>query len=89
MVKSASRVMQILGLVGTSKNGLKHLDIAAGLGIPKGSLSLLLSDLVEGEFLTLDRTTKRFQIGPQILVLAGRYLADRDIVKTSQPFIRI
>ena len=88
MVKSASRVMQILDLVGKSKKGLKHLDIAAGLGIPKGSLSLLLSDLVEGEFLTLDRTTKRFQIGPQILVLAGRYLADRDIVTTSQPFIR-
>ena len=80
--------MQILGFVGKSKDGLKHLDIADGLGIPKGSLSLLLSDLVEGEFLALDKADKRFRIGPQILALAGRYLADMDIVKISQPVVR-
>lgn len=88
MVKSATRVMEILGFVGKSKNGVKHLDIADGLGIPKGSLSLLLSDLVEGEFLALDKADKRFRIGPQILALAGRYLADMDIVKISQPVVR-
>lgn len=88
MVKSATRVLQILELVGRSNDGLKHLDIAKALDIPKGSLSLLLSDLVDGCFLTINIEDKRYRIGPQILVLAGRYLADLDIIKASQPFIR-
>lgn len=88
MVKSATRVMQILELVGRSKDGLKHLDIAKALNIPKGSLSLLLSDLVGSEFLTLGEDDKRYRVGYKILVLAGRYLADLDIIKASQQFIR-
>ncbi len=80
--------MQILELVGRSKDGLKHLDIAKALNIPKGSLSLLLSDLVGSEFLTLGEDDKRYRVGYKILVLAGRYLADLDIIKASQPFIR-
>ncbi len=88
MVKSAARVMQILGLVGESRDGVKHMDIAETLQIPKGSLSLLLSDLVEGEFLTFNPVDKRYRTGPQILSLAGRFLADMDIVKITQPVIR-
>lgn len=88
MVKSATRVMQILELVGGSRDGLKHLDIAKALGIPKGSLSLLLADLVGSEFLTIGEDDKRYRVGHKIIVLAGRYLADLDIVKASQPFIR-
>jgi DNA-binding IclR family transcriptional regulator len=80
--------MQILELVGRSKDGLKHLDIAKALNIPKGSLSLLLSDLVGSEFLTIGEDDKRYRVGHKILVLAGRYLADLDIIKASQPFIR-
>lgn len=88
MVKSATRVMQILELVGRTRDGLKHLDIAKALNIPKGSLTFLLSDLVGGEFLTIQNNDKRYRIGPKILSLAGRYLADLDIIKASQPFIR-
>jgi DNA-binding IclR family transcriptional regulator len=88
VVKSATRVMQILELVGRSRDGLKHLDIAKALNIPKGSLSLLLSDLVGSEFLTIGEDDKRYRVGHKILVLAGRYLADLDIIKASQPFIR-
>lgn len=88
MVKSAVRVMQILDLVGKSRDGLKHMDIANELGIPKGSLSLLLADLIDGEFLTQNKGDKRFRIGPQILALAGRFLADMNIIKISQPVIR-
>lgn len=88
MVKSATRVMQILELVGRTRDGLKHLDIAKALDIPKGSLTFLLADLVGGEFLTIQKNDKQYRIGPKILSLAGRYLADLDIIKASQPFIR-
>lgn len=88
MVKSAERVMLILSLVGESKHGLKHQQIASSLSIPKGSLSLLLADLVKGDFLTINPGDKRFRVGPKILALAGRYLADMNIVEVSQPIIR-
>lgn len=88
MVKSATRVMQILELVGQTKDGLKHQDISSTLEIPKGSLSPILADLVSNDFLTVDEYDKRYRIGYKILVLAGRYVADFDIIKASQPFIR-
>ena len=88
MVKSATRVMQILELVGQTKDGLKHQDISNALKIPKGSLSPILADLVSGDFLTIGEYDKRYRIGYKILVLAGRYVADFDIIKASQPFIR-
>jgi DNA-binding IclR family transcriptional regulator len=49
---------------------------------------LLLSDLVCSEFLTLGEDDKRYRVGHKIIILAGRYLADLDIIKASQPFIR-
>ncbi|MBN2420099.1 MAG: IclR family transcriptional regulator [Deltaproteobacteria bacterium] len=88
MVKSATRVMQILELVGQTKDGMKHQDISSALKIPKGSLSPILADLVSNDFLTLGEYDKRYRIGYKILVLAGRYVADFDIIKASQPFIR-
>ncbi len=88
MVKSATRVMQILELVGHTKDGLKHQDISGKLKIPKGSLSPILADLVSNDFLTIGEFDKRYRIGYKILVLAGRYVADFDIIKASQPFIR-
>ena len=53
MVKSATRVIQILESVGSSKNGISHAELSAALNIPKGSLSLLLADLVAHDFLSL------------------------------------
>ena len=80
--------MQILELVGNKKDGLKHQDISGALGIPKGSLTPILADLVSNDFLTIGEYDKRYRIGYKILVLAGRYVADLDIIKACKPFIR-
>lgn len=88
MVKSATRALQILKAVGTAKEGLKHIEIANALNIPKGSLSFLLIDLITEGFLRTDATGKRYIIGPQILSIAGHYLSSLDIVKLSAPIIR-
>ena len=47
-----------------------------------------MADLVSNDFLTIGEFDKRYRIGYKILVLAGRYVADFDIIKASQPFIR-
>jgi DNA-binding IclR family transcriptional regulator len=89
MVKSATRVIQILESVGASKNGISHAELSAALDIPKGSLSLLLADLVAHDFLSLRKEEeRRYVIGPQVLVIAGKYLTDLDIVRLGRPVVR-
>jgi len=88
MVKSAYRVVQILEAVSSSSAGLKHSEIADLLGIPKGSLSLLLSDLVSQEYLSQDKDGRRYLLGPQILVIAKRYLAGLDVVQLGRPILK-
>ena len=88
MVKSATRALQILKAVGSTQEGMKHIEIVKALNIPKGSLSFLLTDLIKEGFLRTDATGKCYKIGPQVLNLAGHYLSSLDIVKLSNSIIR-
>ncbi len=89
MVKSAHRVTQILETVASSRVGLRHADIAGALKIPKGSLSLLLADLAAQEYLVVrEEGGRRYVLGPQILVIAKRYLSGLDLVRLGQPILR-
>ena len=88
MVKSADRVMQILEAVGSSEEGKTHGELSSTLNIPKSSLSLLLANLVDREYLSLSETDRRYALGPQVLVLAGRYLSSLDIVRLGQPVLK-
>jgi IclR family acetate operon transcriptional repressor len=87
MVKSASRVLQILEAVGSSKMGMTHKELCTSLSIPKGSLSLLLADLVSNEFLSFNKTKRHYIVGPQILFLAGQYLQNLDLFQLGQPVV--
>jgi DNA-binding IclR family transcriptional regulator len=86
-VKSADRALQILELIAKRQGGLKHIEIATSLNIPTSSLSGLLATLVAKEHLTFNIESKRYRLGPQILLLATRYLADLDIVRSAQPIV--
>jgi DNA-binding IclR family transcriptional regulator len=88
MVKSADRVIQILEAVGSSEEGKTHGELATSLNIPKSSLSLLLANLVGREYLSLSGTDRRYALGPQVVVLAGRYLSSLDIARLGQPVLR-
>jgi DNA-binding IclR family transcriptional regulator len=89
MVKSAYRVTQILEAVAASRAGLRHADIAAILNIPKGSLSLLLADLVSQEYVALrEDGVRRYVLGPQMLVMAKHYLSGLDLVRLGQPVLK-
>jgi IclR family transcriptional regulator, KDG regulon repressor len=88
VVKSADRVIQILETIGLDSSGSTHRDLWEGLGIPKGSLSPLLSNLIERDYVTLDAATKRYRLGPRLLVLTGRYLSTIDLVRIGIPILR-
>jgi DNA-binding IclR family transcriptional regulator len=57
------------------------------LRIPKSSLSSLLANLQNRDYLSLDTSNKRYTLGPKILFLAGRYLSNTDIVQLGRPVI--
>ena len=87
MVKSANRVLSILETIGASKHGLTHAEITAALQIPKSSLTALLFDLTDREYLLQNKLSKRFTLGPKILILAGKYLENTDIVDYGRNYV--
>ena len=87
-VKSADRVIQIFEAIGSKKGGLTHSELAAELEIPKGSLSPLLSNLVDRGYLALDPPSKRYLLGPNLVVLTGRYLSSLEIVRIGRPIVQ-
>ncbi|MCX8023244.1 MAG: IclR family transcriptional regulator [Syntrophorhabdaceae bacterium] len=88
IVKSADRVFQILETVGSRQDGITHGELSHLLKIPKGSLTYLLSNLLERGYLTFDRQKKNYMLGPKLLSLTGRYLSNIDIVKVGRSVIR-
>lgn len=88
MVKSASRILDILEFVSARRGGATHGEIASGIGIPKSSVTALLLDLTKRSYLMFDRLTGRFQLGPQLLSLASVYLHTLDVVTIGQAIVR-
>lgn len=88
IVKSADRVLQILEAVGATNAGRTHGELSRMLGIPKASLSSLLSNLVERGYLAFDSQSKLYLLGPELLVLTGHYLNSLDIVQIGRPIVR-
>ncbi len=86
-VKSADRTVLILEAIAQKNEGVTHGDLCQTLGIPKSSLSSLLANLQNRDFLFLDKEKRRYTLGPKILFLAGRYLSGTDIVQLGRPII--
>ena len=87
VVKSADRVVLILEAIAESKTGLSHGEISRNLRIPGGSLSLLLSNLVNRGYLSYEPLGKLYLLGPGLLVLTGRYLKSLDIITAGRPIL--
>ena len=87
-VKSADRVIQIFEAIGSRKGGITQRELATELEIPKGSLSPLLSNLVDRGYVTLDRLSKLYMLGPNLVVLTGRYLSSLEIVRIGRPVLQ-
>jgi DNA-binding IclR family transcriptional regulator len=88
MVKSADRILQVLEFIVKNMDGVSHKELSAGLSIPKSSLSALLANLVDREYLSFSEMDKRYRLGPTILSIAGQYLSSLDIVQIGQPIVR-
>ena len=91
MPRSTNRAFDILealaGALKVSDKGLKHGEIAQTLRIPKSSLTKIIKDLLDREYLELDPIRKTYTLGPHVLMLAHAYLGNMEIEKVAQPII--
>ena len=88
IIKSANRVIEILELLASCDNGMKHKKIAEELNIPKGSLTKLLTNRVDRAYLTSDSEKKTYKLGSRVLTLANSYISNLDIAQAARPIIR-
>lgn len=88
IVKSADRVILILETISVRDNGITHGELSRISGIPKGSLSPLLSNLVDRDYLIFDASSKRYVLGPKLMALSSRYLSTYHLVRISRPIMQ-
>jgi DNA-binding IclR family transcriptional regulator len=88
MVKSAVRVFDILSFISKRSDGALHSEISQVLRIPRGSLTALLNDLLELGYVVLDKKTRRYTLGAEILTLSNAYLRNLNIVQIGDPILR-
>lgn len=81
-VKSATRALSILRQLGERPSN--HIDLSISLEIPKSSLTGLLATMIDDGFVTYDPATRLYGLGPQVLLLAQRYLAGFNVVSAGQ-----
>ena len=86
-VKSADRSLLILETIADHESGLTHSELSVALQIPKSSLTSLLASLSHRKYLVYDVQTRRYHLGSKVLALAGRFLANIDLVQLGRPIV--
>ena len=84
MAMSASRVMEILEAVAVAAERPNHARLSKALGIPKSSLTSLLKQLVESQFLLVD-DAGTYRLGPRLLLLSNAYLRNYNPFREATP----
>jgi len=86
-VKSATRTLDLLELVGTSKVSLTFGEIGAKLAIPNSSLFYLLSTLCQRGYLVLDPVRNSYALGPAVRTLIAKRRATQNWAALAVPLL--
>jgi DNA-binding IclR family transcriptional regulator len=87
-IQSLARGLKILSMLSGSQEGSSVTEVAAELGIDKGSASRLLSTLVRYGFAEKDPVSRRFSLGPQLVVLSRSLLTRMPLREVAKPYLR-
>lgn len=88
MVKSVSRALDIVTLVGEKKGGLGVTEIANQIDINKSSVYRILSTLVQYGYVEQDEETSRYKLGYKFLEVSSKLLDSIDIRKEALPYLQ-
>ena len=87
-IQSLGRGLKILDLLGQSQDGLSVTELAASLGVDKGSASRLVATLARYGYAEKDELTRRYQLGPQVVSLSRSLLARLPLREAAKPYLR-
>jgi IclR family transcriptional regulator, KDG regulon repressor len=88
MVKSVSRALDIVALVGMKKGGLGVTEIANQIDINKSSVFRTLSTLVQYGYVEQDCDTGKYKLGYKFLDMSSKLLESIDIRAEAKPFLQ-
>jgi IclR family transcriptional regulator, KDG regulon repressor len=88
VVKSISRALDIIALVGMKKGGLGVTEIANQIDINKSSVFRTLSTLVQYGYIEQDRETGKYKLGYKFLDVSSKLLESIDLRTEAKPFLQ-
>lgn len=87
-IQSLARGLRILDLLGKTQEGAAITDLAAVIGVDKGSASRLVSTLAHYGYAEKDKATRRYHLGPQVIRLSRTLLLGMTLRNVALPFLR-
>ncbi|MGX1787914.1 IclR family transcriptional regulator [Bosea sp. NPDC055332] len=86
-VKSAERILDLFELLARRSDGLPHMEIAATLEIPKGSLTQLLKTAMGRGYVTYTAADRHYRLGEGLARLARQTSRGQDLIALAQPLL--
>ncbi|MCM3569253.1 IclR family transcriptional regulator [Neobacillus mesonae] len=88
MVKSVSRALDIIHIVGLNRDGIGVTEISNQMDINKSSVYRILSTLVQYGYMEQDPETGRYKLGYKFLDISSKLLDSIDLRSEAKPFLR-
>jgi len=86
-VKSVEKALNILGAFSVEYPRLTFTEISDRLDIPVGSVYRFLSTLCSCGFLEFEKATKKYSLGPKMILLGSVAVESIDLVGIARPFM--
>lgn len=88
MVKSVARALDIIKLVGDSRQGLGVTEISRQMDINKSSVFRILATLSQYGYIEQNETTGKYRIGYMFLDISSKLLDSLDVRTEAQPVLK-
>ena len=88
LVPALDRGLGVLELLSARRIGLRAIDIAQELRVPKNSLSRVLQTLVDRGYLDRDDTNKTFMLTRKLLAMGSTTVCESHLIEESLPIMR-
>ncbi|MBK8021022.1 MAG: IclR family transcriptional regulator [Chloroflexi bacterium] len=87
-IQSLARGLKILNLLAASEDSVGITEIAAYLGMDKSSISRVMQTLASYGYAEQDSFTRRYRLGPQVVVLGQTLLERTPLRDHARPYLQ-
>jgi IclR family KDG regulon transcriptional repressor len=87
-IQSLARGLKILDFLAQAQDGISVTELAARLGVDKGSASRLIATLASYGYAEKDPVTRRYYLGSHVVSLSRSLLERLPLREVARPFLR-